>query len=520
MPAPLRGSAYGPVKGKKILLTGPDSGLLYRLDLTDVDIMSILSELDEGVIIADHKGRIIYYNKKQAQIDDIAPEYALGKTITELYHLSEESSMILRCMRTGEPIKGHLFFYQTRLGRVANTIHSVFPLTRKGSVIGAICFVKDYNLLEKTVTSTSIVAPDKRRQLGNGTRYNFTDVIGGDPEFLHVLKMARLAADSPSPIMLCGETGTGKEVFAQSIHNYSARHSGQFIGINCAAIPENLLEGLLFGTARGAFTGASDKPGIFEQASAGTLFLDEVDSMPVGLQAKLLRVLQEKKVRRVGSSEEIDINLKIISSVNTEPHRAIKEGILRMDLFYRLGVVYIRIPPLRERKSDIDMLIRHFIYKNNLILNTHVQYLSEPVKDLFHQYRWPGNVRELAHVIEGAMNLIGQEETLQENHLPDHLMLHSRSSDTNRPLSRPAIPEAPQTDLSIPISGVEPTRSGSPPVRNLAEDQKGRERRVIEEALRNARGNISRAARSIGISRQLCHYKMKKHRIDRTAYVD
>jgi len=506
-------------------LAESDPGILYRLDLTDVDVMSVLSELDEGVIIADRKGRIIYYNQKQAQIDDIAREHALGKTITELYHITEENSMILRCMGRGEPIKGRLFFYQTRLGKVANTIHSVFPLTRKGEVIGAICFVKDYNLLEKTVTTSSVLTPQKRRKLGNGTRYNFTDVIGGDPDFLHVLKMARLAADSPSPIMLCGETGTGKEIFAQSIHNYSARHSKWFTGINCAAIPENLLEGLLFGTAKGAFTGASDKPGIFEEASAGTLFLDEVDSMPVGLQAKLLRVLQEKKVRRVGSSEEIDIDLKIISSVNTEPHRAIKEGILRMDLFYRLGVVYIRIPPLRERKADIDLLSRHFIYKNNLALNTHVQYLSEPAQDLFHQYRWPGNVRELEHVIEGAMNLVGQEDTLEPDHLPEHMMLEmldTPGSDGNRtrPVTRPVLSGPPGQPPPEARSQAVPSASGPPPVRNLAETQMAREKGIIKEALRDSRGNISQAARSIGISRQLCHYKIKKYRIDRTAYAD
>lgn len=490
---------------------------LQELDLTDVDVLSVLSALDEGVIISDRKGRILYYNRTQAQIDDIDPEYAIGKKITDLYHVGEDNSMILRCIRSGEPIIGHLFFYRTRLGKVANTIHSVFPLSRKGSVIGAVCFVKDYNLLEKTVTAASPLTPHKRRQLGNGTRYNFTDIIGGDKEFLHVLKMTRLAADSPSPIMLCGETGTGKEVFAQSIHNYSSRHSRQFIGINCAAIPENLLEGLLFGTAKGAFTGASDKPGIFEQAGGGTLFLDEVDSMPVGLQAKLLRALQEKKVRRVGSSHEIDIDLKIISSVNAEPHRAIKEGILRMDLFYRLGVVYIHIPPLRVRKEDIDLLTRHFIYKNNLALHTAVTGLSDSVRELFHAYQWPGNVRELEHVIEGAMNLIGQEETIQESHLSNHLMVGAPRT-APLPGSR-AFPRTPEKAPLETPPDPGPPPSAPAPRQNLAEIQTAREQKIIHNALQDSGGNVSQAARSIGISRQLFHYKMKKYRIDRNAYV-
>jgi arginine utilization regulatory protein len=179
------------------------------------------------------------------------------------------------------------------------------------------------------------------------------------------------------------------------------------VGINCAAIPDTLLEGLLFGTVKGAFTGAVDKQGLFEQANGGTLFLDEINSMPIGLQSKLLRVLQEKKIRRVGASGEVPVSVKIISSVNIPAHKAIRERQLRMDLFYRLAVVYIAIPPFREQPEGIETLTRHFIFKNNLALDKQVRGVSEPVMQFFRSYHWPGNVRELEHLIEGAMNTIG-----------------------------------------------------------------------------------------------------------------
>jgi len=229
-----------------------------------------------------------------------------------------------------------------------------------------------------------------------------------------------MARDTPSSIMLHGKTGTGKELFAQSIHSHSHRRENQYIAINCAAIPEHLLESNLFGTARGAFTGAIDRPGLFEQAGGGTLFLDEIDSMPIGLQAKLLRALQEKKIRRLGSLKEIDIDIKIISSVSTAPYESINKGTLRNDLFYRLGVVLIRLPSLRERPEDLMELTWHFIHKNNRQLGTYVKKISNRVIDFFKNYGWPGNIRELEHIIEGAMNIVGRETTLKSEHLPPH----------------------------------------------------------------------------------------------------
>ncbi|MDM8550741.1 sigma 54-interacting transcriptional regulator [Desulfobacterales bacterium HSG2] len=497
---------------------------LNPLDQIDADFLTILSAFDEGIIIADIDGIIVFYNETQAKMDGLDPGDVIGKKVTQVYSLNDDTSKIMTCIRSRSPIIGHLFFYQTRAGKVVNTIHSVFPLFRKGRLTGAICFVKDYNILDKTIASTSTLMTDEKPDIGNGTRFTFADITGSDPEFLGCLKNARMAADSPSPIMLFGATGTGKEIFAQSVHNYSSRSKKKFVAVNCAAIPENLLEGILFGTTRGAFTGALDKPGLFEQANGGTLFLDELDSMPLGLQAKLLRVLQEKRVRRIGSPNETAIDLKIISTVNKDPRGSIREGILRVDLFYRLGVVFIRIPPLMDRSDDIDVLTRHFLYKLNFILSKNVKSVSESVAALFHAYHWPGNVRELEHIIEGAMNMIGQEEIIKVRHLPDYFTdahgieksagISSESTSRSFPVKEPVFPQNDSERLSPPATADVMNQNKS-----LFDIRTEQEKEFIFQSLTKFKGNISKAARSLGISRQLLHYKMKKFGIDRKAFV-
>ncbi len=494
------------------------------LNLTNVDIFSVLSAFDEGVLITDKVGRILFYNETQARIDDLEASEVIGKNVTAIYNLDESSSMVLRCLKIGRPLCGKPFFYRTRRGKVANTIHSVFPLYRQRDIVGAICFVKDYKLLEKAIISAPGTGAKPEPSLGNGTKYKFTDIIGTDDEFLQAVKMARLAANSPSPVLFCGETGTGKEMFAQSIHNYSSRCDRRFVGINCAAIPENLLEGLLFGTTKGAFTGAMDKAGIFEQAHGSTLFLDEVNSMPINLQAKLLRALQERKVRRVGGSRDIAIDVKIISSVNEDPHLAIKQGSLRMDLFYRLGVVYIRIPSLRELKSGLETLTHHFIYKNNVALVKNVKGVSDDVMHFFRSYHWPGNVRELAHIIEGAMNLTEGEDTIDVAHLPVHFIKPElRPPYINAPVSGASGYSEPSMEPAHHAAGnlVAPTiQERRPPGKtDLPMQQTRQEKELIHDALLLSRGNVSAASRALGISRQRLHYKMKKFAMNRLDYM-
>ncbi|GAB6064185.1 sigma-54 interaction domain-containing protein [Deferrisoma palaeochoriense] len=461
-----------------------------------VNYRDILEAFDEGVILTDREGYIVFYNPAQSRIDQTDPEEALGLKATELYDLTDETSLIMRCLLSGRPVLNEHLVYRTRYGRIANTICSVFPLFGEGGeLVGSACFVRDYHLVEQTVTSIcSHTLPDGVDAQREQKRFTFDDLIGDHPAFRRVVQTAKTAALTPSAVMLHGETGTGKELFAQAIHAFGPWKDAPYVAINCAAIPENLLEGLLFGTVRGAFTGAVDRPGLFEKANGGVLFLDEVNSMPLGLQAKLLRALQEKRVRRVGSLEERPIAVKLLSSVNEDPHQAVEAGRMRVDLFYRLGVVFLRIPPLRERRSDIPVLVRFFVDRFNREMGRHVEGVADEVMDLFLDYPWPGNVRELEHVIEGAMNVVAERDRLELGDLPPYLV-------RRRPAAAPS--EAPEP---------------GPVPADLKEAQKAAERRAIREALEAEGGNITRAAARLGISRQLLGYKMRRHGLRREEF--
>ncbi|WP_457553280.1 sigma-54 interaction domain-containing protein [Desulfobacula sp.] len=481
-----------------------DSNSSGLLDIKNIDFLSVLNQLDDGVIIADITGTILFYNIAQSKIDNLAPEDVIGLKVTDIYELNNRTSMIMHVIYQHGSIKNRAFLYRTRSGKVANTITSAYPLFNQGAINGVICFVKDYELLYQSTSLTTITKT--RADLGNGTQYTFADLIGSDPNFQRVVGMARKAASSPSPIMIQGETGTGKELFAQAIHNHSKRREQKYIVINCGAIPHGLLEGILFGTARGAFTGALDKPGLFETAHGSTLFLDELLAMPLDLQAKLLRVVQEKCIRRVGSAMETPVDVKIISSVSQDPRIAIRENRLRTDLFYRLGVVMIKLPPLRDRQDNMNELISHFIEKYNNSLGTNVTYISEEVLDLFTTYQWPGNVRELEHMIEGAMNMAGKEETIGIEHFTPGLdcleQLDFACLET--PFSMPKNPDDQKTE--IPSKRLDPEGPY-----NFIQARSDQEKSAIKTALYATGGNVTTAAKYLGFSRQLLHYKIKKH---------
>ncbi len=464
-----------------------------KLNLDDIDIYRVLSSMHEGIVISDITGKVRFFNEPQGEIDDIDPKDALGKKITDIYQLNNKTSPTMRCLESGQPIINETMLYRTQLGKVANILNHVYPLYKSGKLIGAINFSKDYQLLEKTIVRNQ--SSTKQKETGNSARFHFSDIVGSDSGLQNAIQIARLSSNSPSPIMVCGETGTGKELFAQSIHNHSSRKKKPFIPINCAAIPENLLEGILFGTSKGSFTGAVNKSGLFEQAHGGSIFLDELDSMPLTLQAKLLRVIQEKKVRRLGSLKEIDLDVKILSSVVHPPLEIVKKKVLRMDLFYRMGVVSIMLPALRERKNDLAELTRFFITKHNQILNVQVLDVSKNVWNWFNSYHWPGNVRELEHLIEASMNIVDGESIIRLAHLPAHISPSVKARE-------PSI----EKQALIPDS------------LNLVDNQAATEKHMICKALKKSLGNAAKAARTIGISPQSLHYKLKKFQVNSQDY--
>lgn len=457
-------------------------------DINSTELFAqMFDDFPSGVMVLNMDTVLVYYNRFQGQIDDLDPSQAIGKTILELYRVNDNTNYpTLRCLFTRKPLINHTCYYLTHLGKLINSIHNAFPLFSGDRLMGCICFVREYGEIvgqyNKAANNikTAEIAPNKKN------RPSFAEIITQDQAMRQSLDIISQAANSPSPIMLYGETGCGKEMFAQAIHDISRRRDKSFLAINCAAIPESLLEGILFGTVKGAFTGSLDKPGIMEMADGGTIFLDEINSMPLGLQSKMLRAIQEQKIRRVGSSREKPVSLKIISASNAHPQKAVAKGDLRADLLFRLGVVMVEIPPLRERRGDIPVLVKHFIKKLNVRLNKKIETVSPALEEAFEHYHWPGNVRELEHAIEGAMNIAGDNEVILEP-------CHFRSS----------------LFWGI-LSGLNPKELFSEAAASVSKNAEDEINRLVK-ALEETGGNAAKAARSLSISPQLMNYKIKKY---------
>ncbi len=318
--------------------------------------------------------------------------------------------------------------------------------------------------------------------------YQFSDIIHISPAMNGVVAKCRQVAKSDSSVMIYGETGTGKELFAQSIHNESPRANGPFLAINCAAIPENLLESLLFGTEKGAYTGAERHPGLFEQASSGTLLLDEINSMPLKLQSKLLRVLDTKTVMALGASKPKEVDIRIVASVNRSPEQLMQNKEMLPDLFYRLNAIHIRVPPLRSRPEDIELLAQHFLDSYNRQLGKQNNGISPEAMELLKTYHWPGNVRELEHTIEAALNLTDGSRELRVEDIPAYFF---------SPAGASAAGSGGANARSVP----------NVPLREAVADY---ERGLIRQALQEAKGNIDRAAALLQIPRTTLYSRMSK----------
>lgn len=462
----------------------------------------ILDSISDGVVMSDADGRLIVYNHAQEKLEELHGEDIIGKPLWEAYGYDPDNeSEHRKVLTSGKAIENRYEAHAINNGIPKYVSYSTYPVIRNGEAIGVFSISKNetklHSLLEEAIElKRRFLSLDPEHQepvedAGNGTRYNFTNLIGDSEATRQLIKEAQKIAWLDNNVLIVGETGTGKEVFAQSIHNHGKKHKEPFIGINCAAIPENLLEGILFGTVKGAYTGAMDRSGLFEDARGGTLFLDELNSMPVSMQTKLLRVLQERKVNRVGGSEFVPVKCRVVCAMNEDPLKLISEGKLRQDLYYRIGGLSLYISPLRERPEDVRGLTRFFIQKYNHMLNTQVEQLSEVLERAFENYEWPGNVRELEHVIE-------------------NLMVHN--DDQNRVLEGAHLPSYLKASLKIDSKAERPKQVRQ---EGLNDRMDHFEREIILEALSRNGYNISSTSRELGIIRQSLLYKMKRLGIEK-----
>ncbi|MCR6544348.1 sigma 54-interacting transcriptional regulator [Dehalobacterium formicoaceticum] len=457
-------------------------------------LKTILDSIHEGVYATDEKGKIILYNREVEKTEGLKRSDVLGKKETDVYsYISENNfyeAVTEKVMKTVKPLIEHHYKYYLPNGKRNDILINAFPFFYQEKLAGVYTVGRDVKTIGEFISNTLVMQRKLTMEENNpanvkGARYLLDHIIGDSKEMKETVALARKVAGHSSPILIVGETGTGKELFAQGIHNASLFAKGPFVPVNCAAIPDSLLESILFGTVKGAFTGAVDIPGLFEQAENGTIFLDEINSMPFSLQAKLLRVLQDKVVRRIGSKTETPINTRIISATNVDPFVAVQEQVIRSDLFFRLATVTIDIPPLRERKNDIHVLGHYFIRKFNDKFGIFVKGISRDLIKPFEHYYWPGNVRELENIIESGMNFVEhQDDELDLEHLP--MYFQERLLKTK--------------EISKYMPGIQGTLRS-----NLQEFEK----RLIYDALLRNSWNITRTAQELGILRQNLQHKIK-----------
>lgn len=476
-------------------MTNNPLNLLFEQNFFLIDF---LNNLAESIYIVDKAGRFVFINKSVESVEGLTKQDVIGKTVQEVYQFSE--TPLLQVLSSFEPVKEFAYSYTVNGKEVFQSCRA-FPIILSNQVIGAYAVQQDITSLKEMIEE-NFSLHEKLVPLTNRapeTSSGFHRLIGKHPLFIDCVNSAASAAKNDSSILLTGSTGSGKEVFAKCIHEASARRAKPFLAINCAAIPETLLESILFGTSKGAYTGAVERAGLFEQANGGTLFLDEINSMPLTAQAKLLRVLEEKKVRHLGSQNEIPVDVRIISSSNVMARQAVDEHQIREDLFYRLSVINIIIPDLASRKSDIFLLADHFIKEYNTKFGRKITGVTKDVQDFFLQYSWPGNVRQLRHCIESAMNFVSDHElTISIKHLPKYLF-----SDTK--LTAMAESQAHQK-----IAAETTYLSGEANVFATIEQE---EKKEIVNALRQSKGNVTKSAEYLGITRQTLIYRMRKYKI-------
>ncbi len=460
--------------------------------------IDLMNRISESIYIYDEDGCTVFMNQAAQQYENMKLEDIIGKHINDMY--VQDYSPSLKALETGQNVIDPQNNYIINGKECIQDTRS-YPVYDNNKLIGVYTIEKDLTTIKQIVDEN--ISYQKK---STPKEVSFETLIGQDEQFLRCIELGKIAAKNDSSVMLSGYTGTGKEMFAKSIHNASSRRNKPFLAINCAAIPETLLESILFGTTKGSFTGATEKSGLFEEARGGTIFLDEINSMPLASQAKILRVIEERECMRVGGSSSIKIDVRIISSINVTPQESLELGQLRSDLFFRLSVVNIIIPPLNVRTGDIKLLCDYFIKKFNIKMNKKVTGMDSDVESFILQYSWPGNVRQLKHVIESAISMTADEDyQLHFNSLPQYLLTDDKHQ---------------QRESDLVFRASEPhTETASEPLQestaNIFTSIKEQEKEKIIQMLFKCGGNVSKSARELNMSRQSLIYKMKKYDISR-----
>lgn len=472
--------------------------LLRREPLREQLMEAALDLMTDGIQLYGPDASIQFFNRASKQLLDIPPQdSAEGQHLLDIFQVDETFSTTLTALRTRMPVHGRFDCYKSTAGKDLATVNSSYPVLRgDGSLMGTITLERDLSMVRRQLPDLQsaqrvLTGHLSAALLGEKTtRYTLDDLVGSSPQLREAVRTARQMAPGNANILIQGETGTGKELFAQGIHALSSRRKEKFVAVNCAAFPESLIEGMLFGTVKGAFTGSTDKAGLIETANHGTLFLDELNSMSLPMQAKLLRVLEEGTLQRVGSTRDIRVDIRVLSACNQDAFALAESGALRRDLFYRLASGVVEIPPLRERMDDLEELVWHFIRER-------APRSAQPVEDIepdfwarLRQYSWPGNVRELFHILECSAGA-ARQGILRQSDLPVYFLRHSAPLVS----TAPAAVSAPHFEQGLD---------------SMVQEY---ERQVLTQAYLACGKNATRTAELLKISRQSFQYYKKKYNL-------
>ncbi|PEJ11161.1 sigma-54 interaction domain-containing protein [Bacillus wiedmannii] len=452
-------------------------------DLKEIQTLleAIINSSEEAISVVDEKGRGLVINPAYTKLTGLTEEDIIGKPATT--DIVEGESMHMKVLRTRRAVRGiHMKIGQKKRDVIVN----VAPVIVDGILKGSVGVIRDVSEIQKLTNELN-----RARQIIRTleAKYSFDDIVGNSDETTAAIEQAKLGANTPATVLLRGESGTGKELFAHAIHNGSNRKYNKFVRVNCAAISETLLESELFGYEEGAFSGAKrgGKRGFFEEANNGSIFLDEIGELSANTQAKLLRVLQEKEIVKVGGTKAIPINVRVIAATHVNLEKGILEGEFREDLYYRLNKIPIQIPSLRQRKGDIPAIADRLIQKINQDYGRNVEGLTDSAISYLQSYEWPGNVRELENILGRAIIFMNYNEIyIDVHHLPP---LHTEEQI-----------EVKQNNLLPELK--------EKPLEHLVTEFEGR---IIHECLERFDGNKTKTARALGISVRNLYYKLEKY---------